>query len=183
MNREDGPAIGMIGSNDFPTVLFHESVGNRQPEPGSSRLGGKKRIEDPVGIGGWQSGAAVPDRTDRFPAVDPGHHRYRSRTRGSLDRVEDEIQDDLSNLLPVDDQSGQAPAEIFLDGNPLAGRLLPGQLDHGSNQVIEIRLYSLGRMGTGEFQVSIHNSRQPVNFLPEDLKKLVFASLSAQFGF
>src|SRR5437899_2381671 len=87
---------------DLAPVLLDDTVDQREPEPGSFRLGGEEGLEYVRDVGGGDALAGIADRDlERVAAIGDGDPKL-AALRHRLDRVQAQIPENLSELLRVD---------------------------------------------------------------------------------
>ena len=106
--HREGRAFALLGGeHDAPPVLLHDSLADREPEPGAFafRLGGEERLEH-LGRERLRHAGPVVDHVDGH-AVEPaaGAHQDQAGPAGAGDRlrgVVDQVDEDLLDLVRVD---------------------------------------------------------------------------------
>ena len=121
---------------------------DRQAHAHAAGFGSEECVEQPVGILGGQSDAAIAYRDQNlagFLLVRPDHQLaqpVRDRLH-RFDAVDDEIEDDLLQLDPVAEDQAQGRGELHPQRHPVADQLVMQQGDHLVDDFIDVERHFL----------------------------------------
>src|SRR5438105_1703054 len=85
---------------DPTTVLLHDAMADREPEPGALalRLGREERIENPIELRFHDAGAVVGDGNPDELAIARRRNADRASTRDRIAGIGEEVHEDLVQL-------------------------------------------------------------------------------------
>ena len=80
-------------------IVFEDLPADEQPQARAVGLGREEGLEEPAAVGDRDASTVVFDRQDKPALFGPGGHMDPSLVVGRVDRVQDQVQDDLGQVV------------------------------------------------------------------------------------